>query len=53
VAITIPPAAYATESIRNRIDALAELIDVQNSMRKLICKGKPVGEAVTVTAQEI
>jgi hypothetical protein len=54
VEVDIPLATDSNAAILFRLDALAELIDVQNGMKKLTCKGAPpVGEAVTVTFNEV
>jgi hypothetical protein len=53
VLVQVPQVADATEAILRRLDALAELIDEQKQIRQPICKGKPVGEPVTVTFERI
>jgi hypothetical protein len=53
VEVDIPLATDSNAAILYRLDALAELLDVSNGMRKAICKGKAAGEPVTVTFERI
>jgi hypothetical protein len=48
VEVVVPDAITSTGALINRLDAIAELIDVQMSIRQPICKGKTTGEPVTV-----
>jgi hypothetical protein len=48
IEIVVPDSLTSNGGIINRLDAIAELIDVQMSIRQPICKGKPTGEPVTV-----
>jgi hypothetical protein len=48
VEIVVPDAITSTGALINRLDAIAELIDVQMSIKQPICKGKITGEPVTV-----
>lgn len=53
VEVPVPEAADATGAILARLDALAVLIDEQKQLRQPVCKGKPVGEPVTVTFEQV
>jgi hypothetical protein len=53
VLVQVPQVADPTAAILARLDALAELIDVQKQLRQPICKGKPSGEPVTVTFERV
>jgi hypothetical protein len=53
VKVTVPDALGSTAAIVNRLDALADLIDIQKQLRGTVCKGKPSGQPVTVTFAEV
>lgn len=52
VEVVVPASIGESAAILNRLDALAMLLDEHKTMRQPICKGKPTGEAVTVTFVE-
>jgi hypothetical protein len=53
VEVTVPPSVGLSTAVVNRLDALAELLDVHKAVRQPICKGKATGQPVTVTFQRI
>lgn len=53
VEVIVPPTIGDNAAIIARIDALAMLLDEHKQMRQPICKGKPTGSPVTVTALEV
>lgn len=50
--ITVAAAESKMDSIINRLNALAEMVDKSHRRRAFQCKGKPAGEPVTVIFQE-
>lgn len=53
VEVVVPPTIGVEVATIARLDALAMLIDEHKQMRQPICKGKPTGSPVTVTAVEV
>lgn len=53
VEVIVPPTIGDNAAVIARLDALAMLLDEHKQMRQPICKGKPTGSPVTVTAVEI
>lgn len=53
VEIFVPPTIGENAAIIARLDAIAMLLDEHKQIRQPICKGKPIGRPVTVTAMEI
>lgn len=52
IEVIVPPTVGPENATIARLDALAMLLDEHKSIRQPICKGKPAGEPVTVTAVE-
>ncbi|MFN9507327.1 MAG: hypothetical protein ACK57J_22685 [Rubrivivax sp.] len=53
VEVPVPEAADPLAALLLRVDALAVLIDEQKQLRGPVCKGKPAGEPVTVTFEQV
>jgi hypothetical protein len=51
--VEVPEAVNVSAAILQRLDALAVLIDEQKQLRQPVCKGRPVGEPVTVTFERV
>jgi hypothetical protein len=52
VEVIVPPSIGPDVALIARLDALAMLLDEHKQIRQPICKGKPVGQPVTVTFVE-
>jgi hypothetical protein len=53
VEVIVPPTIGDNSAVIARLDALAMLLDEHKAMRQPICKGKPTGQPVTVTAVQL
>jgi hypothetical protein len=53
IEVPIEPGIGLSHAVTARLDAIAELIDHHKQLRQPICKGKPTGQSVTVTALEV
>lgn len=53
IEVPIAPGLGLAHAVTARLDAIAELIDHHKQLRQPVCKGKPTGQPVTVTALEV
>jgi len=51
--VTVPASIGISTAVVNRLDALARMLDLSKSVRQPICRGRSIGEAVTVTFQRV